>query len=284
MMKNLYSGDSLIRRTDKSARMHEIIGANKEYQGVLTPASMLNLDAAIASNDIESNATTKTTMTDSRSFVIFAGWIILSLQILLSTNASATDLGTHGASFKITEEPFIQMMKNRMEKVDIESEKDKIQKRAKYKVENPTPVKGIQPATKDRTFYFDPSYTLDKDAALPCGKILHKAGATVNPLEHMDLNRRMFFVDGRNHDQIEWLKERLKTPSPKVKNQIIEDRVILIGGSVFKLKEELSDTHADKVYFDQSGELTTKFGIKASPAIVVQEGLALKIEEVEIPR
>jgi conjugal transfer pilus assembly protein TraW len=224
MIKNLYSGDSLIRRTDKSARGHEIIGAAKEYQGVLAQASRSNVDAAIALNDIGSNATTKTTMTDSMPFVIFAGWIILSLQILLPTNASATDLGTHGASFKITEEPFIQMMKNRMEKVDIESEKDKIQKRAKYKVENPTPVKGIQPATKDRTFYFDPSYTLDKDAVLPCGKILHKAGATVNPLEHMDLNRRMFFVDGRNNDQIEWLKEQLKTPSPKVNNQIIEDR------------------------------------------------------------
>jgi len=282
MIKNLYSGDSLIKRTDKSARIEEIIRANKECQGVLTPASISNLDAAIASHDIESNATTRTTMTDSRSFIIFAGWIILSLQILLSTNASATDLGTHGASFKITEEPFIQMMKNRMEKVDIESEKDKIQKRAKYKVENPTPVKNITPATKDRVFYFDPSYTLDKDAALPCGKILHKAGAAVNPLEHMDLNRRMFFVDGRNQEQVDWLKEQLKTPGPKVKNQIIEDRVILVGGSVFKLKEELGDTHADKVYFDQSGELTTKFGIKASPAILVQEGLALKIEEIVI--
>jgi conjugal transfer pilus assembly protein TraW len=244
----------------------------------LTPASISNLDAAIASNDV----IIRKVKTGLRYFIVFAFWIILSLQILLPTNASATDLGTHGASFKITEEPFIQMMKNRMEKIDIESEKDKIQKRAKYKVENPTPVKGIQPATKDRTFYFDPSYTLDKDAALPCGKILHKAGTTVNPLEHMDLNRRMFFVDGRNNDQIEWLKEQLKTPNPKVNNQIIEDRVILIGGSVFKLKEELDDTHADKVYFDQSGELTTKFGIKASPAIASQKGLQIKIEEVEI--
>ncbi len=93
----------------------------------------------------------------------------------------------------------------------------------------------------------------------------------------------MFFVDGRNNEQIEWLKEQLKTPSPKVKNQIIEDRVILVGGSVFKIKEELGEeTHADKVYFDQAGELSFKFGIKASPAVVVQEGLALKIEEIEV--
>jgi len=208
--------------------------------------------------------------------------VLLCSIILLPISANATDFGTQGASFKVIEEPFIQMMKNRMEKVDMEAKKEEIQTKARAKVENPTPVIDIQPASKDRVFYFDPSYTLDKDAVLPCGKILHKAGTTVNPLEHMDLNRRMFFVDGRNNDQIEWLKERLKTPSPKAKNQIIEDRVILVGGSVFKLKEELGDSHEDKIYFDQSGELTGKFGIKASPAIVVQEGLALKIEEISI--
>jgi conjugal transfer pilus assembly protein TraW len=249
-----------------------------------TPASISNLDAAIASNDMASDAIIRKARTGLRYLLIFVVWIILSLQIILPTNASATDFGTQGSSFKVIEEPFIQMMKNRMEKVDMEAEKEKIQKRAKHKVENPTPVKGIAPATKGRIFYFDPSYTLDKDVVLPCGKILHKAGATANPLEHIDLNRRMFFVDGKNHEQVEWLREQLKTPSPKIKNQIIEDRVILIRGSVFKLKDELGDDHGDKVYFDQAGELTTKFGIKASPAIVVQEGLALKIEEVEILR
>ena len=58
--------------------------------------------------------------------------------------------------------------------------------------------------------------------------------------------------------------------------------MILVGGSVFKLQELLGQEHADKVYFDQAGELTTKFGIKASPAIVEQEGLRLKIEEIVI--
>ena len=62
----------------------------------------------------------------------------------------------------------------------------------------------------------------------------------------------------------------------------VDDRIILIGGSVFKIKEELGETHADKVYFDQSGELTSKFGIKESPAIVMQEGLRLKVEVVSL--
>ena len=98
----------------------------------------------------------------------------------------------------------------------------------------------------------------------------------------MELNRRMFFIDGRNQEQVEWLKKQLNTPKSKAGSRIIEDRVILVGGSVFKIKEEIGEDHSDKVYFDQAGELTTKFGIKASPAVVVQDGLMLKIEELSL--
>ncbi len=223
------------------------------------------------------------------------GGIILVLPIFLPLMTTAIDFGVAGQTFNIVEEPFIEMLKKRLDKVDIEAEQKKIQQKARNQVENPTPVKGIQPAQKNRVFYFDPSYTLDKDIVLPCGKILHRAGTSVNPLEIMNLDRRLFFVDGRVADQIEWLKLQLKSSLPVQKNQSaqedkenptnqtsIEDRVILIGGSVFKLQKELGDVHADKVYFDQAGELTTKFGIKASPAIVVQDDLLLKIKEMSL--
>ena len=54
--------------------------------------------------------------------------------------------------------------------------------------------------------------TPDKDAVLPCGKVLHRAGTKVNPLEHMNLNRRIFFIDSREELQVEWLKEQLSNP------------------------------------------------------------------------
>ena len=50
--------------------------------------------------------------------------------------------------------------------------------------------------------------------------------------------------------------------------------------SPFKLKEELGKAHENKVFFDQGEGLTTIFGITASPAFVVQDGLKLRIEEV----
>ena len=193
----------------------------------------------------------------------------------------ANDLGKLGNTFKIEEEAFTLMMKRKLAEIDMEAEREKIQKIAIDRVENPVPVIGITGAGENRTFYFDPTYTLDEDAVLPCGKVLHKAGTTVNPLEHMDLNRRLFFIDSREATQVEWLQEQLNNPLPEQKEPV-EDRIILVGGSVFKLKEILGQKHEDKVYFDQSGELTTRFGIKHSPAIASQEGLKIRIDEINL--
>ena len=193
----------------------------------------------------------------------------------------ANDLGKLGNTFKIEEEAFTLMMKRKLAEIDMEAERERMQKIAIDRVENPVPVIGITGAGENRTFYFDPTYRLDEDAVLPYGKVLHKAGTTVNPLEHMDLNRRLFFIDSREATQVEWLQEQLNNPLPEQKEPV-EDRIILVGGSVFKLKEDLGQKHEDKVYFDQSGELTTRFGIKHSPAIASQEGLKIRIDEINL--
>ncbi|PCI01065.1 MAG: conjugal transfer protein TraW [Alphaproteobacteria bacterium] len=207
--------------------------------------------------------------------------IILSSLILTAFTSAAKDFGVKGHTHQIIEQPFLQMIDERLQKVDMDKEQSKMISIAKDRVENPKPVEGVKPAKTGRVFHFDPTYILDEDAVLPCGKILHRAGTMVNPLAHMDLNRRLFFIDSREKMQIAWLKAQLNNPLSDQK-EIVEDRVILVGGSVLRLKEELGDEHINKVYFDQNGELTSKFGIKASPAIVVQDGLMLKIEEIKL--
>ena len=201
--------------------------------------------------------------------------------ILLPALAMAKDLGRVANTFEIIEEPFSVMMKRKLEQVDMEQERKKMESIARDRVENPIPVAGIIESQESRTFYYDPTYTLEEDAVLPCGKVLHKSGAKVNPLDHMDLNSRLFFVDSRREKQVERLQDQLNNPINNQK-EIIEDRVILVGGSVFKLKEKLGEKHEDKVYFDQSGELTTKFGIKAVPAVALQEDKKIRIDEINL--
>lgn len=217
----------------------------------------------------------------------------IKLVIIVFVNISASvvqakDFGTRGHTYQIVEQGFLEMIDQRLQKVDMEKERKKMTAVVKDKVANPVPVKGIEPATKRRAFYFDPTYTLEKDAILPCGKVLHKAGTKINPLEEMQklgqlLSRRMIFVDASRKNQVKWLKKQLKTSLVGINpNEQVEDRIILISGKPFEIKEELGEEHKNKVYFDQGGEITTNFGIKASPAVVVQDGLQLKIEEIKV--
>ncbi len=215
--------------------------------------------------------------------IAVASYLLVLVLVMSVDEAEAVDLGKAGNSFRIEEEEFIAMMKRKLEEIDMEKEREKMEKQVRERVENPVPVAGVKLAKEDRTFYFDPTYILDEDALLPCGKILHKAGTKVNPLEYMDLNRRLFFIDGREENQVEWLKAQLNNPLPEQKEPV-EDRIILVGGSVFKLKEQLDQRHADIVFFDQHGELTIRFGIKYSPAIARQEDLRIRIDEINIDK
>jgi conjugal transfer pilus assembly protein TraW len=207
--------------------------------------------------------------------------IILLVLTIAILPVNAKDFGTQGHSYQITEQEFLQMIAERLKKIDMKKEQEKMQSLVRDRVETPRAVEVVKPATATRSFYFDPTYTLDQDVVLPCGKILHKAGTQVNPLEHMDLNRRLLFIDARRIEQVKWLMEKLDKPVPDRK-EALEDRVILVGGSPSTLKELLKDEHKNKVYFDQNGELTTRFGITGSPAVVVQDGLRLKIDEIKL--
>lgn len=207
--------------------------------------------------------------------------VIIAFTTISTLGIYAKDFGTRGHTYKIAEQAFLEMIDQRLEKVDMKKEQAKMTAIAKDRVENPPAACNIKPAIKSRVFYYDPTYTLDKDAVLPCGKILHKEGTTVNPLQHMDLNRRMFFIDSRENIQVTWLKEQLTNPLPD-QSEPVEDSIILIGGSPSKLKEHLGKEYENKVYFDQGGELTTRFGIKASPAFAVQDRLKLRIEELRL--
>ena len=58
----------------------------------------------------------------------------------------------------------------------------------------------------------------------------------------------------------------------------IKPKLILTGGSPIKLEEE----YKLDFYFDQRGVLIKQLGIKAVPAIVMQDGKVLKIREVMV--
>lgn len=198
--------------------------------------------------------------------------ILASLVFLLTAlNTEAKDLGRQGAVFEIREEGFIAMIQRRLAGVDIDEHNKKIVEVAKERAVNPVPVFGISKAEEDREFYYDPTFLVKEDIKLTNGKVLYKTGVAVNPLSHMDFDRRLIFIDGRDAEQVKWLNEQ--QPDSRY-----VDRIILIAGRIFDLQESLGK----QLYFDQAGEITSKFGIKHVPAIVVAAGDKLKINEIKI--
>lgn len=218
----------------------------------------------------------------------------ISALLLLVTSyiAIAKDFGIKGHVYAIEEQPFLQMIDERLQKVDMEKEKQKMQSLAKDRVENPRAVDGISNAEENKSFNWDPTYIVEKDIILPCGKLLHKAGTKVNPLDHMDFNRRLFVIDARNGAQVDWLKSKLKEnlETNKIKKasnqaefQKLEDRIILVGGKPFDLADELKEEGIDMtVYFDQIGEITGRFGIKYTPALAYQEDKRIRIDQFNL--
>ena len=206
-----------------------------------------------------------------------AGIAIVLYVFILSNSVSAKDFGNRGANYPVAEESILLMFQKKLGALDLKKEEERMRKAAEERVKNPAPVSGIVPAKETREFWHDPTYILTEDAVLPCGRVLYRAGTRVNPLDYMDLGRRLFFVDGREEKQVEWLKSRLLPDSSSGENKI-EDRIILVGGSPVELQDKLGF----EVYFDQAGELTTRFGIKGSPALAEQDGKSLKIVEVAL--
>ena len=194
-----------------------------------------------------------------------------------SNTVFAMNFGNRGANYPVAEESILLSLQRKFAELDLKKEEERMRSIAEERVRNPAPVSGIIPAKETREFWHDPTYILTEDAVLPCGRVLYKAGTRVNPLDYMNLDRRLFFIDGREEKQLEWLKDQLLLGSSSGAKKI-EDRIILVGGS----PPEVQDKLGFEVYFDQGGKLTTRFGIRGSPAVAEQAGKNLKIVEVAI--
>ena len=187
--------------------------------------------------------------------------------------AQAKDLGTFGALFPVEENNLIEVIQAKLLKLQqagtLEMHQQNIQAKVKKQVERPAPVEGIIHTVEPRTFTFDPSIMVKSDLKDHQGTVFHHKGERVNPLQLRSMTKPWLFIDGDDPEQITWAFSILKN-HPLAK-------VILVKGAPLQMMKDLGI----QVYFDQFGRITQKLGIKQVPAIVTQEGLLLKIEEIK---
>ncbi len=189
--------------------------------------------------------------------------------------AQAANLGTIGPTYPVAEKNLLDVIMARLRAKEASGElkrhEQEARDRAAYAVNNPRPVDGLRRAQAARTFYFDPTFTLQSNVVDSTGAVLFPAGTRKNPLEVVSLSKHLLFFDARDPGQVARARELIEHYQGKVKP-------ILVGGSYLDLMKRWNKP----VFYDQDGTLVRKFGIAAVPAIVSQEGQRLRIDEVPV--
>ena len=189
-------------------------------------------------------------------------------------SVGAVDLGVIGPLHPITEPHLIDEIKSILKRKEETGELARLQKEAQQRainaIEQPQPVQGLITATAHRVFHFDPSIQVTQSIVDDKGQVIVAAGTIVNPLEHIGLARPMFFFDARDPRQEAHARKLMSTQPSGI-------LPILTGGSYMDLMRRWKT----RVYFDQGGEITRRFGIRQVPALVSQEGKRLRIEELK---
>ena len=185
--------------------------------------------------------------------------------------ATAKDLGVRGETWAIAEPDLLQVLEARLHELEqsgaMAAIEDEARARVRARIEAPEPVAGIASAVTFRSRLVDPSVVLDRDVRLPDGTLLAAAGTRLNPLEHMPLSRDLLFIDARRDVEVGWALGHAGSST-----------IVLLAGRPLDLMRR----HRRPFYFDQNGRLAARYGLAATPVLLEQEGLQLRITEVPV--
>lgn len=204
------------------------------------------------------------------------GFVALLLGALAATPAGAVHLGTVGPTYPIAEPHLLDDIERRLRDKERSGELARLAEAARQRgqasVREPMPVDGLRTTAQPRSFFVDPSLTLDRPIVDAQGTLLFPAGLRANPLEVVSLSKHLLFFDARDPRQVRHALSLRQHYQGRVKP-------ILTGGSYL----ELMKAWRAPVFYDQSGLLTRRLGIRQVPALVSQDGLRLRVDELSLP-
>lgn len=198
--------------------------------------------------------------------------LVLTIALALPAAAQARDYGQQGAVFPVIERDLLEQIQSRLIAMEKSGEtarlNDELKHRTAARVNRPDPVAGIARAIDDRSWSFDPTITLAADIRGAKGELIHAAGTRVNPLDSVSFRADLLFLDGDDPAQVAWALKQDR-----------QAKLILVSGAPL----ELMKARQRRFYFDQGGKLTERFGIRAVPARVRQQGRLLAVSEIALP-
>lgn len=127
-------------------------------------------------------------------------------------------------------------------------------------------------AQSNVTRIFDPTYALPFDLKDAEGKVLFARGTKVNVYERLKLKMPgRFIVIGPGEADRRWLETVAKPQG--------SDKILLASGNVLEWR-----TRNDRQVYRLEPRFIERFGLKAVPAIVTQEGTQLRVTEYALAR
>lgn len=196
---------------------------------------------------------------------------IICASILQATNKEIIV----GKTYNFAERDMIELMQEFVikNKTELEEKLAKSRDKTKDNIKKykPDGLVALHPATQDRVFYPDLTYTLDRDITDASGKVMYKKGFKFNPADYVSLSYAMVVIDGTNKKQVEWFEKS------GYANQLAY-RLLLSDGSYYdlnlKLKQEV---------FYLMPDIRKKFQIQKTPSIIKQVGNRIEVKEVCVP-
>lgn len=215
------------------------------------------------------------------SRIIYTAMGVVVMAALAHTPAHAapaaprSESATLGPTYPISEPDFLKALEAKLKAKEASGELARIQKeaieRSQRSIHNPPVVSSVQHTITPRSFFWDPTIAVAQDLSTTDGKVFAKAGTRVNPLDSVSLSQALLFFDARDPRQVA-MAERIKNERDGAV------KMILTGGSYIDLMRQWKS----RVYYDQGGRLVAKLGIGQVPAIVVQDGRRLRIDEMRV--
>jgi conjugal transfer pilus assembly protein TraW len=209
----------------------------------------------------------------SKAFALIAG--ALATACAEPSAVLAKDYGKSGQTWSIAEPDLFDVIRQRLLHFQASGQMDAFKEasvaRAQESVRRPTPVAGISHAYQDRLWTYDPTITISQDIRDAAGHLIATKGQKFNPLDHLSFKQDYLFIDGDSKAEVAWALKQGDQQQSKI--------VLVKGSPIDRMKE-----FKRRFFFDQAGEITGKFGIAHTPALIHQNGQSLEISEKVINR
>jgi len=187
-------------------------------------------------------------------------------------NAKVVEVLHLGKTYPFAEEDFLVALHKYIQthKKEIDKKLQKIRKEAKQKIIKfkPQGINPLTPATKNRTFYPDLTYTLPYDIKDAQGNIIYPKGFKFNPANYVRLPYTIVVINGERKEELKWAEKNGYFNN-------IHYRIFLTDGNWYEIMKK----YKTQVYYCMP-QIEKRFKLKHTPSIITQIGNKIEVKEI----